>query len=246
MKAQPKLSNPEKMPCYTWSLQAFDTCPGALTSVKLTNDNYSGKLKDWFDFRKSKDFKKENQVDVCRGCYAQFGNYRFKSVIASREHNEEDWQKPDWVSVMVSLLKHETYFRWFDSGDIYCVELANKILQVCQKTPHVKHWIPTRSYKIKSIAKVLNKLQALDNVVVRISGDLINREIQFFLGNTSSVITEKYKPTVGKGYLVCQSKKREGKCGNCRACWNKEVNHVYYPTHGLVMKSVAKKLQIEV
>lgn len=246
MNANPKLSNPGKMPCKSWSLQAFNTCPGALTSVKLTNDLYSGYLKDWVDFYKSKVFKKENQVPVCKGCYAQFGNYHFKPVIALREHNQKDWQKPDWVIQMVDLIKDDRYFRWFDSGDIYCVELAKKILQVCKKTPDTKHWIPTRSYKIKSIAKVLNELQNLPNVVVRISGDLIDKEILFFLGHTSSVISDKYDPATGKGYLVCQAKNRAGKCANCRACWNKEVNHVYYPIHGIVMKSVAKKLQIEV
>ena len=106
----------------SWSLQALDTCPGSKTA--------DGTL-----------------VPACSGCYATTGNYRFANVKAPREHNRQDWQREDWVRDMVMELVNDEFFRWFDSGDMYSLELAQKIYQVMELTPWVKHWLPTRMEK---------------------------------------------------------------------------------------------------
>ena len=105
-----KLSKASKMPCRSWSLEALETCPGS--------KNPDGTL-----------------VDACAGCYATTGNYRFPNVRAPRQHNKEDWKRPEWVSEMVAELDNDRYFRWFDSGDMYDVRLASKILEVMSQTP---------------------------------------------------------------------------------------------------------------
>ena len=105
-----KLSKASKMPCRSWSLQALDTCPASRDAT--------GAL-----------------VPACSGCYATTGNYRFKNVRAPREHNREDWKRDAWVDDMVAELDNDRYFRWFDSGDMYDVRLARKILDVCERTP---------------------------------------------------------------------------------------------------------------
>jgi hypothetical protein len=204
-----KLSKASKMPGRSWSLQALDTCPGSIGD--------GGDL-----------------VPACSGCYATTGNYRFKNVRAPREHNREDWKRADWVADMVTELDNDRYFRWFDSGDVYDVRLARKILQVMQQTPWVQHWLPTRMYKFSKFGDVLAEMSALPNVVVRFSSDSITGEV--VKGpQTSTIATQETVPTDA---LVCGAYTREGKCGPCRACWDKTVNVVCYIGHG---KSMVKK-----
>lgn len=204
-----KLSKASKMPGRSWSLQALDTCPGSIGA--------GGDL-----------------VPACSGCYATTGNYRFKNVRAPREHNREDWKRADWVADMVAELDNDRYFRWFDSGDVYDVRLARKILQVMQQTPWVQHWLPTRMYKFSKFADVLAEMSALPNVVVRFSSDSITGET--VKGpQTSTIATQE---TVPANALVCEAYTREGKCGPCRACWDKTVSVVCYIGHG---KSMVKK-----
>ena len=84
----------------SWSLQALDTCPAS----KKNN----GEL-----------------VDACKGCYATTGNYNYPNVKAPRIENKEDWKRDTWVNDMVLALDSSRYFRWFDSGDMYDIRLAN-------------------------------------------------------------------------------------------------------------------------
>lgn len=64
----------------SWSLQARETCPGAI-------DQATGDL-----------------VPACAGCYAVGGNYRFANVKTPREQNREDWKRDDWVNDMIRAL----------------------------------------------------------------------------------------------------------------------------------------------
>ncbi len=165
--AKPKLSKASKMPCRSWSLQALETCPASIGA--------DGEL-----------------VDACKGCYATDGNYRFSNVKAPRLHNREDWKQADWVDAMVAELDNDRYFRWFDSGDMYSLKLAEKIYAVMLATPWTRHWLPTRMHKFAKFADILAKMEALPNVVVRLSSDSINGDIN--AGNTTSTII----PTISK------------------------------------------------
>lgn len=202
--ATPKLSKASKMPCRSWSLQALETCPGSIGE--------NGEL-----------------VPACSGCYATTGNYRFPNVKAPREHNREDWQQPDWTETMVRELDKDRYFRWFDSGDMYSIDLAKKILTVMKATPWVKHWLPTRMYKFKKFSGILAQMEALPNVVVRRSSDSITGDT--IEGQNTSTIIET--PDHAKKVMtVCEAYQREGKCGPCRACWDKGTKVIAYPAHG--------------
>jgi len=212
MTASPKLSNPSKMPCQSWSLPAIITCPGAIDA--------NGEL-----------------VPACSGCYAAGGRYLFGSVDAVRQHNLTDWQHPDWTEAMVALIGDAAYFRWFDSGDIYDPELAGKILAVCLKTPQTQHWIPTRARKLPSVARILALLEELPNVAVRHSSDGVNGERLDGYANTSTIVQDSDSHNVGRmpdGRIAarCTAWQREGKCGSCRACWDKRIGIIEYPKHG--------------
>ena len=194
----------------SWSLQALDTCPGSKDS--------NGEL-----------------VPACQGCYATTGNYRFSNVKKPRLENREDWKRDTWVSDMVIKLDSSRYFRWFDSGDMYDLRLAEKILEVMEKTQHCKHWLPTRMHKFAKFKDVLARMEALPNVVVRFSSDSVQGEI--IEGKTTSTI---FSDTVPLGALECKAYEHGGKCNGCRACYDKDVKVIAYKAHGVKMAKVIK------
>ena len=202
------------MPCRSWSLQALDTCPASIGA--------DGEL-----------------VDACRGCYATDGNYRFSNVKAPRLHNRDDWQQADWVNAMIAELDNDRYFRWFDSGDMYSLKLAEKIYDVMVATPWTRHWLPTRMHKFAKFADILAKMEALPNVVVRLSSDSINGDI--IAGNTTSTIIPTISHRKPK-MTICEAYEREGKCATCRACWDKDIEVVAYVAHGRKMAKQIKDL----
>lgn len=207
-----RLSNANKMPCKSWSLEALTTCPGSV--------NADGLL-----------------VDACQGCYATTGNYRFPNVKAPRQHNKDDWKRYEWVRDMVSELDNSRYFRWFDSGDMYDVRLAFKILEVMRATPWCKHWLPTRMHKFKKFVSVIGAMEQLDNVVVRKSSDSVVGET--IKGQcTSTIIPDVDSAT--REMAVCPAYQQDGKCKTCRQCWDKTVRVVAYPAHGKSMMKLIK------
>jgi hypothetical protein len=196
----------------SWSLQALDTCPGSIAAP--------GEL-----------------VDACKGCYATTGNYRFENVKAPRRHNREDWQRMAWADDMVAALAKDTHFRWFDSGDMYTLALAEKILEVMKRTPWVNHWLPTRMHKFPKFRQVLSEMQALKNVMVRFSSDSITG--QYTKGLHGSVIIPTAND-VKRGMTLCRAYENEGKCSGCRACYDKRVKVIAYPAHGKTMHKVIR------
>lgn len=196
----------------SWSLQALETCPGSIGA--------DGAL-----------------VAACSGCYATTGNYVFDNVKAPRAENKEDWKRDSWVSDMVSALDSQRYFRWFDSGDMYSVALAEKMLEVMTLTPWVKHWLPTRMAKFAKFADVISRMQALPNVVVRFSSDSVDG---VFDARHGSVIIPD-ADSAPSGTKVCEAYKNDGKCNGCRACYDKNIPVIAYPAHG---KKMAKVIRI--
>lgn len=209
-----KLSKAGKMPCRSWSLQALVTCPGA--------KGRDGEL-----------------VDACKGCYATTGNYNFPNVKAPRQHNKEDWQRAEWVDDMVRELDNDRYFRWFDSGDMYALGLAEKILEIMQRTPWVRHWLPTRMHKFRKFEAIINEMNALPNVVVRLSSDSVTGEI--IDGDYTSTIIP-YVEDATPAMTACEAYERDGKCGDCRACWDKSVKTIAYPAHGRKMLGLIARM----
>jgi hypothetical protein len=196
----------------SWSLQALDTCPAS--------KNADGSL-----------------VDACAGCYATTGNYNYPNVKAPRAENKLDWQRIEWADDMVKNLDSDSYFRWFDSGDMYALPLAEKMLEVMKRTPWVKHWLPTRMYKFPKFRGVLAEMQALPNVSVRFSSDSVQGE--YIKGTHGSVIV----PTpddVQEGMTLCRAYDNGGKCSGCRACYDKAVAVIAYPAHGKKMSKVIR------
>jgi len=138
---------------------------------------------------------------------------------------------------MVAALKKQSYFRWFDSGDMYSLSLAVKVYAVMVATPHVKHWLPTRMYKFPKFNAILAKMQALPNVMVRPSSDAIDGT--YTAGVHGSTILPD-ATSVPAGVTLCQAYEHGGKCNGCRACYSKDVPVIGYPAHGRKMAKVIR------
>jgi len=143
---------------------------------------------------------------------------------------------------MLIALDSSRYFRFFDSGDMYSIELANKMLELCTKATWVKFWIPTRMYKFKKFQSVIDKMQALSNVVVRFSSDSVQGQTVEGL-TTSTIFSEESQ--LPSNATICRAYEHEGKCNGCRACYNKEVELIAYKSHGVKMAKVIKILAVK-
>lgn len=211
-----KLSKTSKLDgILSWSLQAIDTCPGS-------SDGKGG------------------LVPACQGCYATTGNYNYPNVKLPRALNRDDWKRDAWVLDMVAGLSNSRYFRWFDSGDMYDLKLAKRIYLVMLLTPEVKHWLPTRMHKFDKFKQVIADMQALPNVVVRLSSDSVTGGLIEGL-NTSTI----FSGDVPDGVTECKAYQHEGKCNGCRACYDKDVQVIGYKAHGVKMAKVIKILQVK-
>ena len=187
----------------SWSLMALETCPGAYDQGQL--------------------------VLSCQCCYATTGRYIMPNVIKVRKENKLAWQHDNWASLMINEIKYKSYFRWFDSGDMYSLKLAEKIYEIMVNTPDTKHWLPTKMYKFDKFKPIIDKMQSLPNVCVRFSSDSITGS--YAPGLHRSVILSSVN-NVNPNIFVCPAYKNGGKCGDCRACYNKDVDVVGYKAHG--------------
>lgn len=210
-----KLSKTSKLGTKSWSLQAIETCPGS-----VGND---GAL-----------------VAACSGCYATQGTYNFPGTKKVRSDNKEDWKRDTFVSEFVAALKKDTHFRFFDSGDMYTLDLAKKMLEIMIQSPHVKFWVPTRMHKFAKFKDIIAKMNALDNVIVRPSSD--NVDGTYTKGVHRSTILPDAS-MADSNTFVCKAPSQDGKCNTCRACYDKNVDVIGYIAHSKKMAKVIRIMQ---
>ena len=137
--------------------------------------------------------------------------------------------------VQIRLLK-TGYFRWFDDGDLQSVYNLERIVRVCERTSMINHWLPTKEYGfVKEFLSNGGKIP--ENLSLRLSGYTFNGKTPEFKGkftlmsdlptSTATHLDKDEKPEVVQGHL-CPAHWNKGQCGDCRACWNKEVPNVTY------------------
>ena len=161
---------------------------------------------------------------VCEKCYAFKGRYPTPSVRKNRETNLEHFNNKYFVEVMAFKLQHQKFFRWFDSGDLPNMEGLKKIVRIAEVTPDTKHWLPTR--EIKLIQQYLKKNTFPKNLVVRVSGLMIDGPPPKGFKNTSTV--HKDKDPIG---FDCVSRFQGNQCLSCTACWDKRIKNISYKVH---------------
>jgi hypothetical protein len=168
------------------------------------------------------------------------GAYLWKPVDNAYTRRYEAWKNlspREWTDYMVTILnssavKKRGHFRWFDSGDLQGISMLLDIIVVCSKTPHIKHWLATREYDIVNTIKKLG-VSIPSNLVIRQSHDQIDR---FDRDNISEDVHQSV--TIGdrstkltKKQFTCPSLLQDGKCLDCRACWNPRVKTIAYIKH---------------
>ena len=165
---------------------------------------------------------------VCSKCYACKGAYSWGNVQAALETRHKALGNADWVSAMVALMKGKKrikssgLFRWHDSGDLQSLQHLENIIAVCKATPEIKHWIPTKEKAL--VREYTRKHGAFpDNVIVRVSGAMIDGPAPN-AEHTSTVTSDPAQAT-------CRAFENDGKCGECRKCWNKDIQNVVYLAH---------------
>ena len=160
---------------------------------------------------------------VCAGCYAMKGRYRFRNVKEALERRQQSLVHPQWVEAMVVLVAHYSravpFFRWHDSGDLQGVDHLMNIFAVCEATPGVQHWMPTREVKLLTL---MDPAVVPKNLIIRVSSHMIDQGPVKFWPHTSTVVQ------AGK---TCPAAEQGNACGDCRQCWDKTVSNVAYPKH---------------
>jgi hypothetical protein len=177
---------------------------------------------------------------TCEGCYAKKGFYMMPATRGAVRRRQRAIFDPRWVEAMAELILFEAdddYFRWHDSGDLQSAEHLAKIVRVCELTPKVRHWLPTREYYIViEYLRAGGKLPA--NLCLRLSAHWVG--LPAFVAPelaglpTSTVHLEHRRPVQLRKRnqsIECKAYTREDSCGNCRACWEPRVKNVSYAKH---------------
>lgn len=214
------LGEPSKMPGYSYGISA-QKC---ITGAKLRNVPGS----------------------VCSGCYAMTDWYRsWRPLLQGHQRRWDGLRHPRWVDAMVRMISNackppDNYFRWHDSGDLQGVWHLRNIVAVCERTPDVRHWLPTREFAF--VEGFLAGGKVPDNLVIRLSAMMIDTEPvvpEALKGFPTSAVSTVPQSMLGDhrvvdwdGAVECQAvEKRDNKCGKCRACWEPRVTCVTYPQH---------------
>ena len=188
------LSKPSKMPGWAYGLPAKECKTGH-------------KLRDI-------------EGSTCYGCYAMKGCYVFPVVQAAQYRRLEATKSASWVDAMAQLInsKKSKYFRWHDSGDVQDLDHLMKIFEVCELSPGVKHWMPTREAWVKKYLKDKPK-----NLVIRFSMPMVDQAAADSWPNTSTVVS-------GPG-RTCPAPDQNNECKDCIACWDSSVHNIAYGKH---------------
>ena len=162
---------------------------------------------------------------VCSKCYALKGRYVFPNVQAALARRlgvlaralVDNNFRAEFVSAMAYLVSRDPWFRWHDSGDLQSVAHFQLIADIARATPNTLHWLPTKEPRFV-------KGDIPGNLIVRVSAPHIDQPAPKGYAHTSTVVTDRTAAT-------CRAFERQGKCGPCRMCWDKNVANVAYLNH---------------
>ena len=199
------LSRPSKMPCHCYSLPAAE----CITGTKL----------------------RANAASTCAKCYAMRGNYARPNVrdAMQRRLDAVRGDLDQWAAAMIEQIRaaeRSEFFRWHDSGDIQSAAHLLAIFDVCDATPHLMHWLPTR--ELSFVREALAERERPINLIIRLSAFMRGAPPSAALAERLGVHTSTVDHATG---ATCEAGKRGGVCGECRACWQPAVANVNYPLH---------------
>ena len=170
---------------------------------------------------------------VCYGCYADKGHYKqYEIAIKKAQYRRlESISNPLWIKAMIYILNHSKsildtgVFRWHDSGDIQSPDHLHKIIQIARRTPHIKHWLPTKEARdVRNYPGPVPR-----NLVIRLSGTFVDGPPPKYR-HTSVATTDVDKVTCFASLPKNHPNKQKG-CQSCRKCWDAAIKNVAYFKH---------------
>lgn len=223
--------------------------------------------------------------ETCQSCYALVGWYRVDQRLqvdrALRLEYLQELIEQDnivvfinWMVKKLNALRPEepfpaalsgyalpgqsVYLRWHDSGDLFDPKYALAIFKICEQTPGVAHFLPTRrgaliSSLVQQGARIPNNLSI--QVSVHRGGILEQSQTQsvhevlktqpsariglsYFVTGTASreVDVRQIQDAFGRGATVCPiivaKNPEERVCAGCRRCWAANIDSpVIYPKY---------------
>ena len=169
---------------------------------------------------------------TCSKCYALRGAYGFPGTRAAQARRLASLPSPGdkweaWIEAFTRALEGVAWFRWFDSGDLFRVDLFHAIIEVARRTPGTRHWLPTREYGL--LKRELPGVDLPPNLVVRVSAPELGSprvplpsSLLDKPGVAVSSVSDEDAPR------TCPADDQEGECRDCRACWLRDVPSVNY------------------
>ena len=161
---------------------------------------------------------------VCSDCYAMKGQYPTPTVQLGHARRANGLSSISWRDAMVRLIKRsdDPHFRWLDSGDLQSFQMLLDIVWIAEQLPEFLFWLPTREKKLV-LQYQTNFGSFPKNLVVRLSAAMIDGQAPDYAGNTSTVVTTTN--------YTCSAPDQDGKCVDCRDCWDAEIKNVAYLKH---------------
>ena len=192
------LSSPSKMPCYGWSIPARH----CITGKKMARVSGS----------------------ICSVCYALKGRYAFENVQDCLERRFQSLTDTRWIDAMTTAILNKEksgHFRWHDSGDLQGVWHLQMIVEVCRRTPSIKHWLPTREYAI--VRQYIDEGgQIPDNLTVRLSALMLDGPAPESLAKRLGIQVSG----ASESAFTCPATYQANKCGSCRVCWDRDTFNI--------------------
>ena len=188
---------------------------------------------------------------ICSACYALKDVMSWSKAQTAYARRLAALAEPRWVDAMVRLLTHlhsvperrivlglrgkklfrigkrwrmnpMGHHRWHDSGDLQSVEHLEKIIDVCRLTPQIRHWLPTRELAMLRAFRG----EIPPNLTVRVSATMIDGSPP--AGWPGSTVHRARPPDDAH---CCPAPQQDHQCGECRACWSRDVPLVPYRLH---------------
>jgi hypothetical protein len=127
---------------------------------------------------------------------------------------------------VITRVETSGFFRWHDAGDLQSVEHLKRIVKICENTPEIRHWLPTREFA--TVRKFLESGgQIPSNLTVRFSALMIEGKAPEGLARRLGVQVSG----ASESAYSCPAPSQGNVCGNCRKCWNRETFNVSYKVH---------------
>ncbi len=134
-----------------------------------------------------------------------------------------------WVDAITFLIQKKEksgFFRWHDSGDLQGTWHLAKIVEVANRLPGIKFWLPTR--EISTVSDWVNAGNDIPaNLTIRLSAFMLDGQPPIAAAKRLGLCVSGASATD----FNCPAYSQDGKCGDCRNCWNKDIFQVNYKKH---------------